>query len=128
MDGSRSVKIVTEALVDLLLHSVENFVQLELPLLPALLLIDCMLAQLGLGLQEELLLVFVLVLGLRHRVLVLVHEGVVAVQHKQQAQLAGREGLKAVLYCDEVLLALGHGEALDVQVAGVQEVVNPLGV
>mmetsp|Transcript_912 Transcript_912/g.1588 ORF Transcript_912/g.1588 Transcript_912/m.1588 type:complete len:396 (-) Transcript_912:17-1204(-) len=64
--------------------------------------------------------------GLVHCAVTVVHGHVVLVQQEQEADLAGGVGLQRVLDRDEVLQRLGHLEALDVEVSGVQPVVHPL--
>eukprot|EP01033_Poteriospumella_lacustris_P005635 gene5634-gene6222 len=64
--------------------------------------------------------------GLGHRVGRVVHHRVVLVQHEAEANLTRRVVLQGAADGDEVLQALGHFGAVDVQVARVQPVVDPL--
>ncbi len=61
-----------------------------------------------------------------HCVRAVLHRLVVAVEEEEEADLPRRVRLEGLAHRDEVLERLGHLEALDLEVTGVQEVVDLL--
>ena len=105
---------------------VELRVQTDLLFVPPLRLVCGEGSESRLDVLEELIEQPLLRPGLLHGSVRVVHRGVPLVEEEAESDLGGGEVLQRLADGDEVLQRLGHLQAVDVQVARVQEVVHRL--